>query len=71
MQHTGRRQQVQRAPAARDALALTARKRLVAAAACGELVLAGRKPSLEVVLALATGSASCSPACTDMLRMKA
>ena len=62
--------QKQRAPAVRDALALTARKRLVAAAAWGELVLTGRKPSLEAVLARATGSASCSPACTDRLKMK-
>ena len=60
-------QYVRHAPAARDALALTARKRLVAAAACGELVLAERSPSLEVVLARTIGSASCSPACTDML----
>ena len=44
---------------------LTARKRLVAAAACGELVLAAWKPSVEVILFLAatTGSGSCSPAC--------
>ena len=60
-----RLQAVSGLPAARDVLVLTARKRLVAAAACGELVRAAWKPSVEVVLFLAasTGSGSCSPAC--------
>ena len=60
-----RLQAVSGLPAARDVLVLTARKRLVAAAACGELVRAAWKPSVEVVLFLAasTGAGSCSPAC--------
>jgi len=50
-------------PAVRDVmLELTAKKRLVAAAAWGELTLVGLWPSLVVLLLLATGSGSCSPA---------